>query len=395
MTKITSKKNIKRIIKPNKNHKSSKKNKHDNIHKILINKGKFAGYENTFILSTRHDNKEYNINYLRKYLQVPLNISGNTFTLLEDTNPKGKPIFLFMAHLANKKYDHRFYQTPCYLLNILSKEKEVITNKFNLYHNFARMFPQKVGEYFAASMDYHKLNPSDVILKGKIYIFRPAGIGAFSGRDIVVLNDQKSLDQAAKIASKYQKCIVSEYITRPMLYDNKKFHIRAYLLASNIEGVFRTYLYDFYEIFTAEKPYIQDDWNNPDIHDTHLKSTGKYIMGPFDLSSENKKIFQEIIYPQMQDCLTLVSQLLNKHAKPYENSKNGFEIFGCDFMVRDESTGYKVVLLEVNEHTGLSMADHPNRKNDFSQKYFSHIQKYIIQPALVTGKYPSNYLYHD
>ena len=118
-----------------------------------------------------------------------------------------------------------------------------------------------------------------------------------------------------------------------------------------------------------------------DIHDTHLKSVGKYIMGPCDFNSNMKNIFTDKIYPQMQKCMIFVSKLLKGYAKPYPNAKNAFEVFGCDFMATDD---YKVKLLEINEHTGLSMEDFPDRKDEFSMKYFSKINDFVLKPIFNT-----------
>ena len=79
--------------------------------------------------------------------------------------------------------------------------------------------------------------------------------------------------------------------------------------------------------------------------------------------------------------MIFVSKLLKGYAKPYPNAKNAFEVFGCDFMATDD---YKVKLLEINEHTGLSMEDFPDRKDEFSMKYFSKINDFVLKPIFNT-----------
>ena len=44
---------------------------------------------------------------------------------------------------------------------------------------------------------------------------------------------------------------------------------------------------DLGRIFTAKKEYIQEDWNNTDIHDTHMKSTDKDYFFPEDFNNIN------------------------------------------------------------------------------------------------------------
>ena len=43
--------------------------------------------------------------------------------------------------------------------------------------------------------------------------------------------------------------------------------------------------------------------------------------------------------------------------KPYSNSKNAFEIFGCDFMI---DSNYNVFLLEINDHISYKFKNYDN-----------------------------------
>ena len=351
--------------------KTLKLRKTHKIHSTRKN-SKFK-YSPTFILSMRDDGVEYNTDIFRKYL-LELGLHETKDTLAPTS-------YLHIQHMANKRYETKYYNTPSLLMNILGNEKNVITNKSNLYENFHKRFPSICDKYMAKTWNVKKFDTK--LFNGKagnsnVFIVRPVGIGAFSGIGVKVVSSAKELaDTRRSLETKFPSVIISEYISRPMLWHGKKFHLRTYLLAKVINGHLTTYFYDFYEVFTAEKPYIASKWSDMDIHDTHLKSVGKYIVGPMDFDAPTKKLFQDKIWPAMVDCMKYVSQLLEGHAKPYPNAKNAFEVLGCDFMV---SQDHEVKLLEVNEKTGLSMADFPERKDEFSRLYFGKIHNLVLIP---------------
>ena len=99
-------------------------------------------------------------------------------------------------------------------------------------------------------------------------------------------------------------------------------------------------------------------------------------MGPHDFDAPTKKLFAGI-WSQMAKCMYYVSKILDGRATPYSNAVNAFEVFGCDFMVTED---HKVKLLEVNERTGLSMSDFPERRDEFTRIYFGHIRDLVLIP---------------
>ena len=178
---------------------------------------------------------------------------------------------------------------------------------------------------------------------------------------------------------KYENIIASEYILNPFLFEGKKTHCRCFLLASIVNGVFSTWFFDFYRIYYAKLPFIHGDWENKDIHDTHLKSTSRNIFAPDDFEPELQSIFRGVVWDKMQDCMRHVSMILADNAVPYSNAANAFEIFGCDIMVRDN---YDITLIEINEHTSLELKPEPDKIREFSEKYFECINDMVINPAI-------------
>lgn len=323
-------------------------------------------YERTFIISERDDSNGLIYTQLRKRLI-------GDFKLKESTDINSRPYFVWMEQLKNNKFDPKFYSIHCWIKNILSSEKSVITNKYELYKNFHSKYPDACKKYMAASWDFLKFQPLPDAASS-VYIVRPVGVGAFAGKDVIIVHDQKSWNNARTMAKKYSSVIASEYIVTPMLFEGRKFHIRVYLIAAKINGIYRSGVFKFYEIFTAADKYVNGDYNNSRIHDTHFKSTPHDYICPDVLSSSQRLAIHDKVFPLIKDCMiNYVSKILEEVCKPYPESKNAFEVFGCDFMVRDNGTP---VLLEVNDRIGFSFKIH-EKKMEFCKKYFNEVCDFL------------------
>jgi hypothetical protein len=223
------------------------------------------GYQNSFIISGKKNMAGLDFTSLQKDLS---NIGLNKVI-----DNRAKPVFMWLEQLDNNKFDTRYYNTECFIMNILSSEKNIIANKYQLYINFNKYFPKECEKYMAKSWDFSTFlkqntkvneiihqdtddtNHTKHTLVKYVYIVRPVGIGAFSGKDIFIVFNKKTLDNSKKIIGKYENTIISEYITNPRLFEGRKFHLRTYFLVATINGKYKTHFYELYELFTAEKQY--------------------------------------------------------------------------------------------------------------------------------------------
>ena len=381
----------------NKINKTNKKNIsiHNNKNNYDITK-----YSNQFIISSKKNMAGLDYSSLRYFLKI--------HGLTETNNPKSHPILLWLEQLDNNLFDKKYYHTKCFIMNILSDKKKIITDKYLLYVNFNKYYPIECKQYMAETWEleeflknnnnnnnnnnnifnadindksnndndiYDKSN-DDIHKKSNVYIVRPVGKGAFSGKGIIRVYDNTTLQNAKSLLHKnYDHIIISKYITNPMLYNGCKFHLRTYFLISIINGKYKTYFYDIYELFTALKPYTNNDYTDKDVHDTHFKSTPQDILCPYDLDIIQQNIFSKYIYPKMKNCMSYISKLMESHAEPYPQAENAFEVFGCDFLVKDN---YDVVLMEINDKIGFTMYKIKN-KQKFSKLYLNIINNIILK----------------
>ncbi len=360
-------------------HKLNKINKHNKLNKINKIKpsrnGYSNGYDKTFVISSGK------INGLI-YTPIQRYLISSGYKEIDD--PNSRPTLLIIDLNEHNKYNTAYFNTQCLIMNKLNDNKEIISNKANLYYNFKRAYPKECDKFMAASwplMEFVK-NPNlrkRIAQDNEVFIVRPAGIGAFSGKDISVVNTPKQLEKAIARTRKYKKVLISKYITNPLLLDGKKCHLRVYYMVSYINGVVNSKVIDFYEVMTALKPYKKGDWGNPDIHDTHGGSSEKVIVWPDDISSISlKNKFMQGYVPKIKSCLDLVTKLVADKIAPYPQALQAYEVFACDFLMLDNG---EIILMEINDKVGFNTSTTESTIR-LSNLYFDAVINQIIEPVL-------------
>ena len=343
-------------------------------------------YDKCYILSARK---------LNSLMFNKLELVMEKYGVKETSDARKKPLLLWVEILENYKFASKYFNTKCWLMNVLDDSKTFISNKSNLYNNFQKYSSRDCYKYMAQTWNFktnHKQFYNRIINNNEVFIVRPAGSGAFSGKGITVVHDDKSFNKGLEESKKYENVIISKYITNPLLFQGKKFHLRTYLLVGVINGHYVTKFLDFYELYTALEPYKNIDYNNHDIHDTHFGSTSRDYICPDDLPAELKPIFDRHIYPKMQHCMLLISKMFEKHAKPWSQAENAFELFGCDFLVHDD---YNITLLEINDRIGFKKYS-TEKRLQFSNLICNVILDSFLLPLLTNIPIPRNWwLYQD
>lgn len=335
-----------KLHKLNKSHKLHKLNKQHKYNSIKNeNENNIQSYNKTYIINEKYIKTiDLDITKLKDLLE-------NKYGLKLDTSKNST----LHNHLFGI-FGTAFYKTKFYM-GLGFDMTEVITNKYLLHYNLKTLFKK---EYLNLIPNFFKLtnNIKYENLQNKLYIARPVGDYAVSGKDIIIVNNETALENSKKLILKYPNgVIMTEYIENIALYNGRKIHLRSYFMITVIDNVFNSYLLDSGNIYLAKLQYKKGDYGNPDIHDTHFKSTGAKLFYPKDFEGNlkptiNQQIYYEKILPQMRDILYYVSRIAASKFKLYNNTKNAYVVCGVDFMIRDD---YRVFLLEVNnKFTGYS-----------------------------------------
>jgi hypothetical protein len=250
----------------------------------------------------------------------------------------------------------------CHYKNILPPTKMCIADKAKLYENMVTILPGYVAKSWTEA--FASMIPDDA--KDKVLIIRPIGDYADSGFGVKVTSSKESFEEALKATreevtnaeGKLSSYIVSEYITNPALYHSKKYHLRSFFIYRREGNNIRSSIFERSRIVTAKLPYVEGDWSNPLIHDTHSKTTDCNIF---------------VDTPDLGELCDILTRIMNQYVTSvYEECKVGYEVFGLDIL--PTSSGY--VLLEVNSRVGMKDLGDPvgcpyeDSFAKFSEDYF-------------------------
>lgn len=341
----------------------------------------------TIFITEKEAEREFRISYLqnklKKYGINPIDVYSSI----------GMPIkFLW---LFNVEYEldlgqiRKHFNTIAFLANSLSS-LDNIDNKFNLYNGMKRLFPNEYRDFMMLSFPLTKnynLAKGDILVAKPLYLLhllkQNKKFLAAAGIDIIFVNDMKHLNIAKSLLNKYDTVMMSKYLTNPLLFQKRKFHFRLVFIISIINNTVKSYLLDTMRIITAKSQFVLKDFHNPDIHDTHLKSTEKDWYFPDDFTTANmgKEITADIIEKIWIDIreimrkITIVALDGNKHIRIYDTNKHGFHIFGPDIMLTED---FKPILLECNSNPTFRRLDYTNHYLD--KKLFDLIDNKILLP---------------
>ena len=259
-------------------------------------------------------------------------------------------------------------------------ENYSISNKYNLIENLKKTDINKkhllnqidVNIYnIYKNYNYYMNIYENWFKRYKVLILK--GIFSYSGLDIEVFTEFKDFknfidnlinekDIKNFDINKYNKLnglnkkfrfniewVLQEYITNPLLFEKRKFHLRGIFLYIFSNNKKKGYLYNDLKILTAKLPYVNDDYKNKEIHDSHDKSTIRKCM---TFKKDFKDIYGEekvnYIFDQTKYIVQYIYKLIN--AKCYPEVKNCFNIYGFDIMILDDFT---VKIIENNFNPGL------------------------------------------
>ncbi len=341
---------------------------------------------------TRTDNKfGRDMVYLFKSDYVPESLVSKIFTNLYGTiwkpyNESTKTVPNF-THLDGKfNRDKMVSNVYSMLRNVVDDNKYTIANKSNLYNNIKKYGIIKNNLVKQIDIDIKKIYmQNDNINKyrkyfndkndkndknGNVWIFKP--VGGYSGQYIKVFNEFNQFAKYVKnmihlhrsrfnkndkidkiglsLSKDFASWVLQEYIDNTLLINERKFHMRVYLLYYNRNNIKTGYVSNIYEIALAREPYIQKNYGNSGIHDTHFYEGTMPLYFPRDFPFD-----EDIKNNVMQQVKSICNCLIKEtNAKCYPDALNCFEVFGVDLMV---DTNNNVKLIEVNTKIGYPKPD--------------------------------------
>lgn len=381
-----------------KNHKNIKY-----INRIFVREEKkdynlYLVKTNLFISSLKK--QEENINYYivkSKYLNEEnvsriMSKSGNWKEFNPHNKTKKNPDYIHVdQHYSNDKSLWK-YKAPLKSLVDLNSDSDSIDNKFNLVENLKKLNNNKLD---AILLKQYKINMYDLnkninkikdyqslFHNSKVWIFK--FIYSHGGENIIVLdsfdkfkeyvlqcvevnkNKWENLDyQKYKNIGKTKKghyfieWVLQEYIDNPLLYENKKFHLRGYFLYHKTDKGNKGYVLNNHCIATAKQEYQKSDYLNKLIHDTHFHSASKNI----DFKPDISEVIGKVNTTKIDEQINLLFQSILKIIKTpcFPENKYCYHFFASDIIITSD---YKIKLIEINKSPGLPTENYTNKISD-------------------------------
>ena len=264
---------------------------------------------------------------------------------------KGEKIdlmYLEQEGLTNKKYQ----KIPALMKNLLQGHR-YFSWKNSLYDYL------KGADYLVENYNINRKNINTFDKEEGIWIVKP--VKSFSGKGIIISDKKEDIISYVKNNTRYEEWVIQRYIENPMLYDNKKFHLRIYLLICDN----RFYYFNIGKVALAKKMFKLTDFHDKDIHDTHFTPADDLLFP--DMFGDDKVLINNV-YKSVEKILTDLKK--DNKFTCYPENKQCFELFAIDMMVTEDE---QVKLLEINASIGM-----PYKKLDFRKKIFEAQMKTVV-----------------
>ena len=287
------------------------------------------------------------------------------------------------------QFDPVAYTVVTYVKNLFDdrRKRACVSDKGALHRMLQREYPAVAAAHLPATCALDALDADAVDWARHMYIVRPTGPFAWCGRGIERATSAAELRriQRAKAGAR-DAPIASEYVAHPLLWHGRKMHLRTYFLVRGRteHSPFHATLWSRAKILTAAKPYACAHFDDSAVHDSHVRSTPRGLFWPDDLRDALRPDQIAHIQQQMADVLACVARAFEPLAAPYPESRWGFEVFGCDFLV--DAASLNVYLLECNERVGYHLPpgddDSSGRYARFTVDYYNWVYDNALAPML-------------
>lgn len=265
------------------------------------------------------------------------------------------------------------YDKSLYGVSSLMKNQTKIPNQFFFKNKLYDLLGKLDRDYLIETYNFTNHDKIKHLFDDdKIWIIKP--VKGYAGKGIKVTKKYSELEEHLNTNKFYQEWTMQAYIMNPLLYENRKFHIRFYMMIDNENNY---YVFRYGEVALAKELYMLTDFDNKNIHDTHFNHDEiLYYPAIFKGDIELTSRIDKSIYQVVKD----IKEKEN-HIQCYPENKFCYELFAIDAMVTQE---YELKLLEINNKIGLPENDSAFAKELFESQISIALDKYFPPSKEIT-----------
>ena len=306
---------------------------------------------------------------------------------LDDPSSSDK---IFYCDISYGNRNHPNY-SKCEIVNQLQNVNPLGNKKeqYNIHLNYYKTRP----DYIPLTISFNRnsleelkqlfvSNPRD---DPPVYIVKPEN--SLSRTGVGVVRNYLELMSHLDHYSDYQEWIIQDYIDNPLLFNNKKFHFRIYVIYVQTENSTTAYLSKNGFIYTANKEFESDTFD-PNIVLSGENSKNNVFYIPEDFTrSFGKQVWDNMVFPQIVKITRETIRSTVEHLKCPAKKQKCFKILGYDILINND---YKCFLAEINARN--VSYKYPNQK--FKDTFYKNILKLVLSktsfstPELIKAKLP-------
>jgi hypothetical protein len=202
----------------------------------------------------------------------------------------------------------------------------------------------------------------------KKFILKPEN--SLSRRGVAIVRNHLELIHQLSNFPNYDAWIIQEYIDDPLLFNDKKFHFRVYVVYMQTSEYQAAYLGKKGFIYTANKQFRPDTIEN-DIVLSGENAEENVFYTPADFIDKfGKNIWDNKIVPQFVKIARETLKSALEHLQCPAVKQKCFKILGYDILINKD---YKCYLAEINARN--VSYKYPNE--DFRESFYKNILKLV------------------
>jgi len=302
--------------------------------------------------------------------------------LTELTNPNEKDkIYYCDINYSNR--NEKEYQ-KCEIVNQLANV-DALGNKKDQYNIHLKYYKER-PKYIPMTISFLRNKLEDVLKifmenqqnSQKIYILKPEN--SLSRRGVGLVRNEHEFRKHLADYDQWNEWIIQDYIDDPLLFKNKKFHFRIYVIYIQSPQYQTAYLGKGGFMYTANKEFKKGNFDN-DIVLSGENAKENVFYCPEDFVKDyGKSKWDTVVWPQIVKITRETVKSSLEHLDcPNKQAQKCFKILGYDILI---NKNFECYLAEINARN--VSYKYPNE--DFSNTFYRNILQLVLANEPLTNR---------